>query len=42
MKTPSKADLLHSLQTENAIVSEVIDFVIHIIYNRPIHERTPG
>ena len=33
MKTPSKADLLHSLQTEKAIVSEVIDFVIHIIYN---------
>ena len=42
MKTPSKADLLRSLQTENAIVSEVIDFVIHIIYNRPNHERTPG
>ena len=42
MKTPSKAGLLHSLQTENAIVSEVIDFVIHIIYNRPNHERTPG
>ena len=31
MKTRSKADLLCSLQTENAIVSEVIDFVIHII-----------
>ena len=42
MKTPSKADLLRSLQTENAIVSEVIDFVIHIIYNRQNHERTPG
>ena len=42
MKTPSKADLLRSLQTENAIVSEVIDFAIHIIYNRPNHERTPG
>ena len=33
MKTPSKADLLRSLQTENATVSEVIDFVIHIIYS---------
>ena len=28
MKTPSQADLLCSLQTENAIVSKVIDFVI--------------
>ena len=33
MKTPSKADLLRSLQTENATVSEVTDFVIHIIYS---------
>ena len=42
MITPSKADLLRSLQTENAIVSEVIDFVIHIIYNLLNHERTPA
>ena len=42
MKTPSKAELLRSLQTENAIIYEVIDSVIHIIYNRPNHERTPG
>ena len=40
MKTPSKADLLRSLQT--AIVSEVIGFVIHMFYNCPNHERTPG
>ena len=37
MKTSSKADLLRSLQTENAIVSKVIDFVIRITYNRPNH-----
>ena len=42
MKTPSKNDLLRSLQTKNAIVSEVVDFVIHIIYNLPNHERLPG
>ena len=42
MKTSSKADLLRSLQTENAIVSKVIDFVICITYNRPNHERIPG
>ena len=34
--------MFRSLQTENAIVSKVIHFVIHIIYNRPNHERTPG
>ena len=41
-KKKKKNDLLRSLQTENAIVSKVIDFVIHIIYNRPNCERTPG
>ena len=42
MKTQSKSDLLHSLQTKNSIVSEVTDFVIHIICNRPNQEGTPG
>ena len=39
---PNNADLLQSLTTENANISDVTDFVLDVIYNRPRRERTPG
>ena len=41
-KLQSKCSLLQSLMTGNANVEDVISFIIHIIYNRPLRERTPG
>ena len=39
---PNNADLLQFLTTENANISDVTDFVLHVIYNRPRRERTPA
>ena len=33
---------LATLGTESVNIEEVIDFVLHIIYNRPLKEKTPG
>ena len=42
LKIPSSYKLLNSLATENVNVSDVTKFILNIIYNRPLKERTPG
>ena len=39
---PSAIKLLSSLATIRVDVAQIIDFVLHIVYNRPIREKTPG
>ena len=33
---------LETLGSESVNIDDVTDFIIHIIYNRPLHEKTPG
>ena len=39
---PSAINLLSSLATVKVDVAQIIDFVLHIVYNRPKREKTPG
>ena len=39
---PETIQLLESLKNENANISHVVEFILHIIYNRPKIEKTPG
>lgn len=39
---PQSMNLLQSLGTVNANIHDVMDFILHIIYNRPKNEKTPG
>ena len=39
---PSALNLLSSLATVRIDVAQIIDFVLHIVYNRPKREKTPG
>jgi hypothetical protein len=39
---PDTTSLLSSLVSEHADVDKVTDFVLHVIYNRPKKEKTPG
>lgn len=41
-QNPNTLSLLSSLETTEADINEVIDFVLHVIYNRPKKEKTPG
>ena len=42
MKLPEKCALLESMLGGNADIDQVVDFVLHVIYNRPLCEKTPG
>ena len=33
---------LDTLGTESVNIDDITDFILHIIYNRPLHEKTPG
>ena len=33
---------LETLGTESVNIQDITDFILHIIYNRPLHEKTPG
>ena len=39
---PSATNLLSSLATVRVDVAQIIDFVLHIVYNRPKREKTPA
>ena len=39
---PEKAGLLLSMNTDHAVFEKVTDFILHIIYNRPESEKSPG
>ena len=39
---PLAKDLLSSLATVRVEVAQIIDFVLHIVYNLPKREKTPG
>ena len=39
---PSTTHSLSSLSSEKVNLSDVIDFVLHTVYNRPKREKTPG
>ena len=39
---PENADLLVSLNSQQANINDVTDFILHVIYNRPKREKTPG
>ena len=39
---PSAINLLSCLATTRVDVAQIIDFVLHIVYNRPKREKTPG
>ena len=41
-KNPDTMILLSSLDSTDADVDKVIDFTLHVIYNRPKKEKTPG
>ena len=42
LKLPEKCALLESMLSGNANIDQVVDFVLHIIYHRPLREKTPG
>ena len=42
MNCPSYGNLLSSLSTDQANIPDVMDFIIHVIYNRPNREKSPG
>ena len=42
LKTPNSHNLLLSLLSRRPDIDQVTDFVLHIIYNRPIREKCPG
>ena len=35
-------NLLSSLSTDQANIPDLMDFIIHVIYNRPNCEKSPG
>ena len=39
---PETIQVLESLKNENANISHVVEFILHIIYNRRKTEKTPG
>ena len=42
LQVPFSAELLSSLSTSSVNVNVIIDFVLHIVYNRKQTEKTPG
>ena len=42
MNCPSYGNLHSSLSTDQANIPDVMDFIIHVIYNRPNPEKSPG
>ena len=42
LQVPFSAELLSSLTTSSINVNEIIDFVLHIVYNRKQAENMPG
>eukprot|EP00112_Aurelia_sp_Birch-Aquarium-sp1_P019949 Seg5032.1 transcript_id=Seg5032.1/GoldUCD/mRNA.D3Y31 product="hypothetical protein" protein_id=Seg5032.1/GoldUCD/D3Y31 len=42
LKNPRSCDLLLSLQSQEADEEQLVDFVLHIVYNRPQKEKIPG
>ena len=42
LKTPSSNQLLSSMATENVNINEVTRFSLHVMYNRPQNELSPG
>ena len=42
LKTPNSHKLLLSLLSGQPNIDEVTDFVLHIVYNRPLKEKSPG
>ena len=42
LKHPISCDLLSSLKSQEADEEKLVDFVLHIVYNRPRKERVPG
>ena len=39
---PETCDLLESLNTESGDATQIIEFILRVIYNRPNMEKTPG
>ena len=39
---PQTMSLLSSLESSEIIMNDVTDFILHVIYNRPKKEKTPG
>ena len=42
MNCPSYGNLLSSPSTDQANIPDVMDFIIHVIYNRPNRDKSPG
>ena len=42
LKTPNSHKLLLGLLSGQPNIDEVTDFVLHIVYNRPLKEKSPG
>ena len=42
MSCPSYGNLLSSLSTDQTNIPDVMDFIIHVIYNRPNREKSRG
>eukprot|EP00112_Aurelia_sp_Birch-Aquarium-sp1_P017225 Seg3972.2 transcript_id=Seg3972.2/GoldUCD/mRNA.D3Y31 product="hypothetical protein" protein_id=Seg3972.2/GoldUCD/D3Y31 len=42
LKNPRSCDLLLSLQSQEADEEQLVDFFLHIVYNRPQKEKIPG
>ena len=42
IRTPESHRLLSSIQSGQPNIKDVTNFVLHIIYNRPLKEKTPG
>ena len=39
---PSTIKLIYFLSSKKADIAEVIDFILHVVYNRPKREKSPG
>ena len=38
---PSTTKLIYSLSSKKAIIAQVIDFILHVVYNKPKRESSP-
>ena len=41
LSQPSTTKLISSLSSKRAIIAQVIDFILHVVYKRPKKEKSP-
>ena len=42
LSQPSTTKLIPSLSSKRAFIAQATDFILHVVYNRPMREKSPG